>query len=317
MKQNFQNEANVRGYVFEHSLEARVTGSDSRNPGVNFITGAIQVAVDEDCTNVVPVHFSFVPEKFNNGRENATYTNLKQLIGENNTVNRVGKQNAARVRISGNIEINDFYTRDDELVSAQRLRGSFCHFLNVTEPLEGGAIFKGDMLITFAGEQEYPTTGDTHYALMGFMFDWNKAVLPVNFDATTKEGEKFFESQDITPSTPYFGTVWGSINSTTVEQAAQEPVENIGFGAPVVSEARTFTSRVWGVEGATMPLELDETTVTAEDVQKALQDRETYLAEQKARAAAYRARQENGASTAFGGPKVEKTSPTKDFDFKF
>ena len=55
-----KNETHIEGYLYEHALEKKQTGPNSKNPGTDFIAGTISIATDEACLNIVPVHFTYV-----------------------------------------------------------------------------------------------------------------------------------------------------------------------------------------------------------------------------------------------------------------
>lgn len=49
----FINETKIEGYLYEHNLEMRESGPNSKNPGTPFIMGTISIATDEELTNVI------------------------------------------------------------------------------------------------------------------------------------------------------------------------------------------------------------------------------------------------------------------------
>ena len=46
MKEKMINKIHIEGYLYQHKLEKKVSGPKSRNPGVEFITGTIEIATD-------------------------------------------------------------------------------------------------------------------------------------------------------------------------------------------------------------------------------------------------------------------------------
>jgi hypothetical protein len=70
---NMINATHIEGYVYDHKLELRVSGENSKNPGTEFIMGTLNVATDDACTNVVPVHFTYVTATTAKGNANATF----------------------------------------------------------------------------------------------------------------------------------------------------------------------------------------------------------------------------------------------------
>lgn len=53
MKNRMINDIHVEGYLYEHNLEKRETGPNSKNPGTEYISGTIGIATDEAMNNVV------------------------------------------------------------------------------------------------------------------------------------------------------------------------------------------------------------------------------------------------------------------------
>jgi hypothetical protein len=43
----FFNEAHIEGYLYEHNLEMKETGPNSKNPGTPFISGTIGIVTDD------------------------------------------------------------------------------------------------------------------------------------------------------------------------------------------------------------------------------------------------------------------------------
>lgn len=315
MKAKFINTVNVRGYLFSTDhLEKRTS-----QKGVEYIGGTINIATDEDALNVVPVNFTYVTPTFKNGNPNTNYQFLESVInGETKTYESVGKE-AARVRVDGDIEVNDWINRDGEAIAARRVRGSFVHPLNAGETFGANpAHFEADMLIQSATTRE-SADGSEYMTLNGFVFNFRSEILPISLSVASESGMKFFEDQDISSSDPYFGKVWGDIKSTVVTTATEQDASEVGFGTPEVkTSSRTF--RTWEVSGANVNLGLDDTTITMDELKAAIEARNKTLADVRAR---YEAR--NGGN-AFGGnttpsvatvtaaPKTKAVSPA-DFTF--
>lgn len=279
-KQNFINNVSVRGYVFSHTLQER---DSTRNPGEKIIMGIVNVATDDDALNVVPVNF-FVNEKTKAGKTNATFTNLHQIIAENKTYEECGT-NAARVRIQGAIDVNDFYGRDGQLVTGKRVRGSFLHFLNAGEAISSDKVpatsFEADVLLQAAVESE-SNDGSDYVSLRGFAFNYRGDVLPVTFSVQSEGGKNFFLGEDISAANPYFGKVWGNIKSTVVVSEQEEDSAKTAFGAPQVHEtSRTF--RTWEVVGANVNEGLGEDTITQTELTQKMGERNARLADLAAR----------------------------------
>ena len=314
MKNNFENSVDVRGWVFNHTLAKKVS-----RKGVEYIGGSINVATDVDAVNVVPVNFMYVVPTFKNGKPNTTYSFLEQIINENNTYEMNGAS-ATKVRIDGDVECNDFVTREGEMASPKRVRGSFAHPETGDIATVGCAKFKTDMLIEGYQEVEVEN-GDNYGRIRGYVFNFRNDFLPVEYTIRTAGGMNYFEKADISISEPMLTKVWGNIVCTTIENRAE--TEN-AFGAPTVN-ITTRTLRAWDIEGASVdPMEFgDESTMTTEDVTKGKADREQHLAEVRANYDEYQ-KSRDSANNAFnhdppfsGATTVKSASPTAAKNFKF
>lgn len=276
MKANFTNKANVRGYVFSYDLQKRTSRA-----GQEYIGGRMSVATDDAGMNVVQVDFPYVAPTFKNGNLNSTYSTLEQFIAGNVRTFESDGANATRVRIDGEVDVNDWVNRDGEAVCTKRVRGRYLHELAAGEQLDGHATFDADALIQVAATRQ-SSDGSDYMELRGFFFSFGKDVLPVTLSVSSEQGMKFFEDRSITPSTPYFGAISGVIQNTTIVTKQEEDASDIGFGEPTV-RTTTRTFRTWEVKTAHMPQELDETTITADELKAAMANRENALAEVRKR----------------------------------
>lgn len=304
---NMINRTHIEGYVYEHKLEKRVSGENSKNPGTEFIMGTLSIATDEECLNIVPVHFTYVTATTTKGNSNATYGVLKNIIdGVIGNVMDNGKENAGKVRIDSAIGLNEFYSDrngTEELVSAKRNEGGFVHTVDVLTPEEKARnTFEVDMLITNVRTVE--ADEERGYAakvvVRGCIFDFRKAVLPVEFSVTNERGMAYFEGLDASPKTPVFTKVWGRQISQTVVNTKEE---ESGWGEANV-QTSSFTRRDWVIVGSNPePYEWDsDDTITAKELTDAMANREVYLASIKKRQDEYKAsRNAPAATTTTGG----------------
>lgn len=312
MSKKFVNNVNVAGYVFSHTLQERVS-----RKGVPFISGEVRVATDEDAMNVVPVNFRYVAEFWDAAgtKPNQNYSILQNLIANVKTFEEVGSA-ATKIRIGGSAGVNDFVTRDGEMASPKRVEGSFVH---VNDVREFGATFNIDTLITKCIEQEYEDQ-DSVVHLSGYMWDFRKAIMPIDFTVRVPGGKDYFLGYDISTKNPLLTNVQGDIVSTVIENVTYTEG---AFGDPV-AHTTTRTIRGWDVNFASKePMEFDdESTLTKKELKQMLDEREEHLAEVKKNHDEYQAqRNGNGFATT---PKVASKPAAKavvddddDDDFEF
>ena len=328
MKQKWTNEVDIQGYVFsfgdgsKRGLHKAVTGPNSKNPGTEYIQGEISIATDEAATNVVNVYYSYVTKTFpaKNGkpeRSNPIYETLFDILEENNTYEKHGKE-AQKVRISGELEVNDFYNRDDELVTTKRIRGGFIHTLPTNATIGKAPKFTLECVLTGCKDKEVENADD-YVILSGYAFNFRNDLLPFEVNVFNEGGQNYFRGLDIDKKNPVATKIWGEIISRTVKM--EKTIEN-AFGEPTV-ETTERSIRSWTVIGAspeTMEYG-DEDVITNKDMKKLVSERNERLAIEKKRQEDYRANQDSDAfATTAPKGKVTHTSQgdeTEDDDFPF
>ena len=253
MKKTMINTTHIEGVLYEHALEAKVSGDTSKNPGTPFITGTISIATDDAMTNIVPVHFTYVTSTFGSGKPNDTYTTLTNIInGTFGTYMKDGADKAVKLRVDSAIGLNEFYTDrngKEELVSAKRNEGGFVHKVDALDDDEKVRnTFKADMVIncvTHVEGDEEKNTADK-VVVKGAIFDFRKNLLPIEFSATNPNAMAYFESLGATQQEPVFTCVWGrQVSEVTVRQIRTESA----FGEDEVREVKS-TRRDFVITGA-------------------------------------------------------------------
>ena len=304
------NSERIEGRVYQHSLAIKtVQNQTSANFGKEFISGDLEVAVDEAGLNVIPVHFTYVTSTTSSGAENRTFSVLKKIIDGGKTWILNGKDEALKVRVDTAIALNDFYTQDGNLVSVKKNEGGFVSIINGELALENERnTFTVDMLITGVNrteKNEEKNINEDFVTVRGAIFNFKNELLPVDFLVRNVDGMRYFEDLGVTGAEPIYTKVWGRINCGTI---LNEVKEDSAFGESAV---RTYERKIreWVITGtAKIPYDFgDENILTAAEVTKAQQDREVMLAETKKRSEEYRANK-NAVDNSFGN--VATTAPT-------
>lgn len=305
------NREHVEGILFQHDLEVKtVQNETSANYGKEFISGTVEVSVDEEGLNVIPVHFTYVTETTNSGKKNSTYTALKRIIDEDRTIVSVGKDEAFKVRIDTALALNDFYS-NDQLVSVKINEGGFLSIVNTLCNEKERNTWEADMIITGCNiiEADPEKNIDEDYMqVKGAIFNFRNELLPMDFILRNKDGFKHFEDMEASPSDPTFTKVWGRINCLTKTTTVEEET---AFGEAAV---RTYERKVkeWEITGTPKVISYDfgGEDLTAEELTKAMQDREIKLADIKKRSDEYKAQRAAGNNQSVQtttGPKAVKT----------
>ena len=309
------NTERIEGRIYQHNLTIKtVQNQTSANYGKEFISGNLEVAVDEAGLNVIPVHFTYVTEQTSSGKTNATFTNLKRIIDEDNTWVKVGKDNALKVRIDTALALNDFYTQDGNLVSVKTNEGGFVSFVNGDLcPENERNTFAADMVITKVDRVEAnpeKNINEDYVTVRGAIFNFRNDLLPVDFTVRHKDGMKYFEDLGASNAEPVYTKIWGKIMCMT---SISEVKEDSAFGE---SSVRTYErkEKEWTITGtAKVTYDFgDEKVLTADELKKAMQNRETMLAEIKARSDEYRA-----SKAATTTPAATATTAINNSGFNF
>ena len=307
MKKNIINNVHIEGVLYSHTLEARVSGENSKNPGTPYITGTIDIATDNDMTNVISIHYTYVAPTYpSKGTNNPNYGILNDIIaGKIKNATEHGADVAAKIRVDSNVGLQEFYSSrngEEELVSVKRNEGGFIHIVSKIDDNEKKRNeFKTDMVITNVTRKDADDERNIpeRVIVKGCIFDYRNAILPVEYIATSAGAMDYFEGLGATNKTPVFTRVWGREVATTITRTI---TEESAFGEPSVREVNS-TRREFIITGAASePYEWDdESTITADELNKAMTDRQTYLATMKQRQDEYKASQGQAVAPAANG----------------
>ena len=288
------NRTHIEGLLYQHSLELKTSGDNSKNPGTQFITGTVEIATDNAMLNIVPVHFTYVTAVTSNGKENASFTTLSNIInGVIGNIMKHGVEKAGMIRIDSAIGLNEFYTDrngKEELVSAKRNEGGFIHLANALDEDENTHnTFECDMLITGTTHVEADEERNLpeKAIVKGYIFNFRNDIMPVEFSVLNPRAISYFEGLEATQKEPVFTRVKGRQVSQTIVNRIEE---ESAFGEPSVREVKNVRKDFVITWAMSDPYTWDEIDVlTANEVTTALANRETMLATIKQRQDEYKA----------------------------
>ena len=329
MKKEFVNVERIEGYIYStgsgfNQLDERISGKNSKNPGTKYISGDLDIAVDEDGLNVITIHYKYVtPTYAKSGKSNSTYTVLKRIIDNpEKTWLSGGKENAFKVQCTGvSIGLNDFIAGDGKKVSAMRNEGGFCTIVDEFSKDGDRNKFTADILITkvtHIDADPEKNINEDFVTVSGNIFGYGAslpALLPVSFTVRNPNGMAYFEGLEPSNQEPVFTKVWGQINCKTVTTVK---TEESAFGEAAV-QTYERKSREYVITGtAKVPYDFgDEKVLTMEDVNAMNQARQIMLAEIEKRT------NENKTKQAANGINFETEKPNTQVppvsvgDFKF
>lgn len=282
------NTVHLEGYLYEHALEEKVTGDNSKNPGTKYIAGTVSIATDEDMLNIVQVKYTYVTQMTSKGKLNPSYQTLYGILaGSYKTAMEAGKENAAKIRIDTAIGLNEFYSDRngaEELVSVRQNDGGFIHIADSFTPdenqrnrFEVDFIIKRAVRIDADEERGYPEK----VKLEGVIFNFRNEILPVEFSVLNPRAMDYFESLEASNKNPVFIRIRGKEVSEVVVRKIEEESP---WGDVSVREVRS-TRRDFVVTGANKEPFVwnDESTITISEFNDLIAAREVYLANLKQR----------------------------------
>lgn len=315
MRKNI-NAQKIEGRLYDHKLEMKkVTNVKSAYYGADFISGEIFIATDEEGLNVIPVHYTFVREFTKSNTVNSTFVNLKQIIENGRTWLNVGKDAAQKLRVEPSLALNDFYPQGgDQLVTRQRSEGGFVTFISDLNPVENARNkFTFDTIIydtTIVPADPDHNILEDFVRIKAYVFDFKNAILPVVLiakDSKAPGSVNYFIGLNASANNPVYTKVMGEIINSTVK--IDKVMEN-AFGGTIV-DSSVRQEREWVITWAQpQPYVFDiAETITKDELNKALTDRNIYLEEVKANAKAYYAQKNAGAAapTPQAAPAVSMT----------
>ncbi len=309
------NRVSLIGKLYQHDLKLMtVKDENSKNYGKPFIKGTIDIATDADCLNVVTVEFLYEGELTAKGKVNSNYKILSQILdgGEKiKTVIEDGMDLAKTVKINSSMGLNDFYNADGTLISARRVERGFLSFESTSEFKNE---FEIDMYITSAIKNEIDPEKNIDkefYTIKCAGFNYYKEILPFDVSLRDERGVKYFDTLDITPSTPIFSKITGKINSRTI---INEVTEDGCFGEPIVKK---FERKIKDWEMTNLSQNFyefgNEGVLTEAELKTAMENRTLKLAETKKRSDEYKANK----TTAVPASASASAAPATSGGFSF
>ena len=279
------NQVVIEGLLSENKLEKRTTAD-----GRNYITGEMLIEVTKD--NVVGVQFlSF--EKKKDGGLNKVYASLATIMTGYKSIAQVGRDAADKVRVtSGQFDVNDFYAQDGRLVTYPRIKSNFINRVPGNAEFKPRAEFQVETFIRSMINEVINEEESGRLILKTFLVTYGGNVKPMDFIVEDEKGIKYIQDNYKVASTAKLS---GKIINTTIEKTT---TEEQAFGDPIVT-TKTSSKREYVVTKGTEAYDSDNAFDPGE-VKAAMQQREQYLVDLKAKQEARSAAKTTTTSAASG-----------------
>lgn len=306
------NSVKIQGRLFDGDIQVKtVQNEKSENYGKEFINGTLNIAVDEEGTNVIPVHYSYVTATTKAGQANRTYAALKKIIDEGKFWATDGKDAATKVECTTAFDANDFVGRDEQIVAATRFEGGFVTILSQLKDEAERNLAQVDMIITKLEDVEENPERDieAHSDIKGCTFDFRGNLIPLSFSVYNPKIVEWLEKNDV-GSSPLFIKTYVKIENIT---KMVEVREELAFGEAVTTREKKVRNYIV-YNFAAEPYEFDdENTITADELDQAMKNRELHLAEVKKNHEEWV--NGGGATTAKAAPTPASKPKNRTYDF--
>lgn len=315
------NSGTIEGLLFKHDLKMRTVSKQGENFGQQFINGKISIALNEDATDAVDIHYSYVTPQYKSGKTNGTFTVLKNIIDSNLSVENVGKDRAMKLKLQPSVSVNDWYTTEngkEVLKTTKRLSDGFINEVNTfsNDNVRNKGMFVTDFLITRVVRIEAAEDGSIpeHVSVDGYAFDFRGNLVPMNdLWVVLEDGMDYFEGLDVSPTNLVFTQIWGEVHNLTNNQAR---TTESGFGQALVTPNQRSYTR-WFITGIKPDAytfgEDEECSLTVAEMSKKSADRQVYLADVKRRQDEYEASKKAApipAQSGFGNALNAAAAPS-------
>ena len=229
MKKKIFNATHIAGKLYSHTLELKTSGANSKNPGTVYIAGTVDLATDDLLTNIVSVHYTYVTANTSSGKPDSRFPILKGIIdGTYKSVTANGKDVASMFTIDSAIGLNEFYssrTGTEELVSVKRNEGGFIRVASELDADESKrATFDTDIILYNVKRIESDEEKDIreHVVLSGYIMDFRKAFLPVEYNVYSPAAMDYYESLEASKNNPVFTRIKGIQKSEIIVRRVEE-----------------------------------------------------------------------------------------------
>jgi hypothetical protein len=288
------NKTVIEGILVEKDLR---TGTAAKS-GVEYVAGKLHIETSEGNVVAVEVYEGATTAK---GQANQKYAVLKG-IADNGQAKHDGAASPTKLRITSALGTNDWFNKEGELVSSLINRGAY---INVSNTVNPRAEFETDVVIKSVQPEIRNEQETGRVFVNGIIFNYANQALPARFVVENEQGVNFF--QNVEPMT--FTRVWGQqVNSTIVNEKTEESA----FGDAKVVKS-SYSRKEFVITGAQTDA-YDEESLSADELQAALQARNVAIAELKARTDAYQSTKTSAPAAKTSG-KGLGTVATGDFSF--
>jgi hypothetical protein len=269
-----------------------------------FIKGTVTVTSNHDGKVHEHKISVFQMEKNKKGDVTTIYKGIKTVMDEFKSIEALGEENADRIKVTGELDLEEYYNKQEQLVSFNKVKGVFFNRLEADSGIADKAIASIEVVVENFAPHADPNTGEIlHHNVSAFTVGFGERVIELKKAIVSDALVGPMENLYVPGST---GRLTFKLNSfvETVEKDQQDtPVEmSHGFGSEEKPEGNTtFERRTNNLEitGGDLPFE-EPKALSEEQIAHAKRSRALALEELKQKAA-NNAPETPAAPTGFGG----------------
>lgn len=278
MLEQAPNKVTIEGILSEVDLKEGTTKNNPANPqksGREYIGGNIKVRVDQEVNgkqeeNEVTVRL-FAMKNKNDGNPNPAYENIRKIKDTMTSIAACGNvEDATRVRITtGSITENAYYSMSGNLVSMPQINASFVQAIR-KDDCKPKADFDATIVVGSIKDEIRDDAETGRLIIKAVLVQYGGKVDAVDFIVAS------------TSAVNHIRTYWSE--GDTVEVAGKvnftsrtiKRTKEVGFGDPIVDE-RTVSVRELIITSGSEEGFSDETAYNADEIKKALAERQTRI----------------------------------------
>lgn len=213
--------------------------------------------------------------KKKDGSDNGIAKGYQTVIDEYLSVAKVGREQADKVRVTqGKIDVNEYFGEDEKLKSFPQLKTNFVNRLNPTDEFNPRAEFEAEIFVKSVVPEMKNDEETGRVKVNAIIPLFGGKVIPFEFMVVEEGAEFVTDNYEVGSTARVFGKI---VNFKEVKETEVE----VAFGKPQ-KKISTKTVREYLITAGNEAYEEDNVNrYTIEQIQQAMVERETYLAELK------------------------------------
>jgi len=307
----FENTATIEGTVYSSTIVQKDDFKDKDGKNYTALTGRIIVRTGENESHTVQY---FVKEKTAKGEDNKIFTNVKTVVDDLVTIEMISEGKApegaepTKVRVRGELALNEYYNDADMLQSQLQVRGVFLNRVKPEDDFKPRAEYDVEgIVISNIAEVEGEDNDETGRQIVKALIPTYNNALPIEFVSRKNEQDKDYIENNFETGTSV--NLYGKI--VNFSKKIEKKIE-AGFGEDKV-EIKYENVREVQITGGKVYDEESEKAITQEQFGELRVKRETALAtiKEKHEAKKANANKTGAKQVGFGGAGGVGTSKSK------